>query len=260
MESLTVGQFDLVYNMFSLTVAAMGASALFFFFSQQQVAPKYRVALTVSGIVVSVACYHYFRIFDSWHAAYAYDAATSLYKPVEGVFFNRAYRYADWIITVPLLMVELVAVLALATAESRALLKKLTVAAFLMIALGYPGEVATATGPKIGWFIASFIPFVYILSVLWGELGRSLANQPQSVKEMVSGARWITLITWSFYPIAFLAPLAGLGAATGIVALEVGYTIADITAKCGFGLYIYGIARAKTLEETGLDLTKATAA
>ncbi len=257
--TLTTGQFELVYNMLSLTVAAMGASGLFFFLSQDQVAKKYRPALLVSGLVVFIACYHYFRIFESWDAAYAFTG--TLYEAT-GARFNEAYRYADWLITVPLLMVELIAVLALTKEKSRSLLIRLSLAATAMILLGYPGEVAADLTTKMVFFTASMIPFLYILSVLWGELGRSLERQPQSVKDMVSGARVITLVTWSFYPLAFLAPVVGLSGAAGLVALQVGYTIADITAKCGFGLYIYGIAKAKTdheLSESGKGLEPAAA-
>jgi len=73
MESLQIlspGQYSLVYNMLSLTVAAMGASTVFFFLSRGSVLPKYRPALIVSGLVTLIACYHYFRIFMSWTGAF----------------------------------------------------------------------------------------------------------------------------------------------------------------------------------------------
>ena len=86
---LTVAQFSIVSNMFSFTIAAMGASALFFFLSRSSVAPKYRPALMVSGLVVSIACYHYVRIYQSWHEAYA--LAGGVFKAT-AITFNDAYR------------------------------------------------------------------------------------------------------------------------------------------------------------------------
>ena len=123
---LSVAQFSIVSNMFSFTIATLGASAIFFFLSRSSVAPRYRPALMASGLVVSIACYHYFRIYEGWHQAYALSG--DLFKAT-AITFNDAYRYADWILTVPLLMVELVTVLALPKREGRSLLAKLVVAA-----------------------------------------------------------------------------------------------------------------------------------
>ena len=97
----------------------MGAAALFLFMSRAHVDSEYRPALLVSGLVVSIACYHYFMIRHSWHDAYA--LVDGGYKGT-GAAFNDFYRYADWILTVPLLMVELVAVLRLHSAKATSLL------------------------------------------------------------------------------------------------------------------------------------------
>ena len=126
LPQLTTFQFNVVDNVFSLTVATMGAAAIFFFLSRSLVAPKYRPALMVSGLVVTIACYHYFMIRLSWQSAYAYgDGAFT----ATGKGFNDFYRYADWILTVPLLMVELIAVMGLTKEVARPLLTKLVIAA-----------------------------------------------------------------------------------------------------------------------------------
>ena len=243
--SLSAGQFELVYNLLSLTVAAMFAAGLFFWGARDQVDRKFRPALLVSSLVVFIAGYHYFRIFESWGAAYALSDGRMV--PTE-VGFNDAYRYADWLITVPLLLVELVAVLALTRSESSALMKKLVVASVLMIGLGYPGEVAAETGVKWAWWIASMIPFLYILGTLMGKLGPIIQSETGEVQSRIKLARAVLIGTWLFYPISYLAPVLGLGGAFGETALQVGYTIADVTAKAGYGLVIYSIARAKSVE------------
>ena len=58
MPSLSIFQYNAVDNIFSMTVATMGAAALFLFLSRSNVDPEYRPALTVSGLVVAIACYH----------------------------------------------------------------------------------------------------------------------------------------------------------------------------------------------------------
>ena len=145
MPDLSVLQYNLVDNIFSMTVATMGAAAIFLFMSRASVDREYRPALMVSGLVVTIACYHYFMIRHSWQDAYllAEDGYAG-----SGAAFNDFYRYADWILTVPLLMVELVAVLRLEAGKARSLLTRLVIAAALMIALGYPGEVISSPD---GW-------------------------------------------------------------------------------------------------------------
>jgi len=250
---LTTFQFNIVDNMFSLTVAAMGAAALFFFMGRSLVAPKYRPALMVSGLVVTIACYHYFMIRLSWQGAFAYGDNTFT---ATGKGFNDFYRYADWILTVPLLLVELIAVMGLSKGVARPLLTKLVIAAALMIGLGYPGEVSQDWNTLMLWGILSTIPFLYILYVLWVELGKSLAGQPAQVRSLVSLARVVIVVTWMFYPIAYgirgdslpgaIPGLVPEKSGAGMVGTQIGYAIADITAKAGFGLLIFFIARAKT--------------
>ncbi len=179
MPDLTVLQYSLVDNIFSMTVATMGAAALFFFMARSTVGAAYRPALMVSGIVVAIACYHYFMIRHSWQDAYA--LGENGYTGT-GAAFNDFYRYADWILTVPLLLVELVVVMRLAKAKAAPMLTKLVIAAAAMIALGYPGEVISSPEGQTMRFIwggLSCIPFFYILYVLWVELTNSLETQPE---------------------------------------------------------------------------------
>ncbi|XZE19102.1 bacteriorhodopsin-like [Pirellulaceae bacterium SH449] len=255
MPDLTVLQYTIVDNIFSMTVATMGAAALFFFLSRSSVDEAYRPALMVSGIVVSIACYHYFMIRHSWQDAYT--LADGGYKGT-GAAFNDFYRYADWILTVPLLMVELIAVMRLEAGKARSLLTRLVIAAALMIALGYPGEVISSPEgwtTRVIWGALSSVPFFYILYVLWTELTKSLDTQPVAARKLIELARLVLLLTWAVYPIAYAlggtmtaleAKAGGAVDAGGIVGLQVGYAIADMTAKAGFGLLIYFIARAKS--------------
>ena len=243
---LSSGTYNAIYNGLSLAVAAMLAGTLFFFFSRSQVGFKYRPALLVSALVTAIACYHYFRIFNSWVDSHALndDGRYGLSK----IIFNDAYRYMDWILTVPLLLVELVAVLGLPKEESRPMLTKLAIAAFLMIALGYPGEIQSDLTQRTIWGTLSTIPFIYILVVLWQQLGTSLNRQPENVKSLVRGARLLTLASWGFYPLAYMIPLLGNNVPyeSTQLGVQVGYTIADIVAKVGLGVFIYFIAVTKT--------------
>jgi bacteriorhodopsin len=238
---LDYSQFQTVYNVLSFALASMLAATVFFFVVQGRVLPRYRQALVVSGIVTLIAGYHYFRIFNSFTEMNAMS-----YVLVNGDGFNEGYRYVDWLLTVPLLLFEAIAVLALAPAVRKGLMLKLIPASALMIILGYPGELATDTASKAIWGAASTIPFLYILYVLFVELSRAAKNQPEQVGKDLKGLRWLLLATWGVYPISYMFPMFGLEGADSFVWRQVGYSIADILAKCLFGLLIYKIAREKS--------------
>jgi bacteriorhodopsin len=242
LPTLSINEHALVYNMLSLAIAAMLGSFVFFVLARGQLHPRYRPAMILSSLVVAIAGYHYMRIFNSWDSAY--QLVAGVYQPT-GTPFNDAYRYVDWLLTVPLLVAELVAVLALAPSLRGKMMTRLVIAAVLMIGLGYPGEISSSSSARVFWAVLSTIPFVYILYVLWVELARAAASESESVRARLAQTRWVLLATWGFYPIAYALPLFNISGASATVGLQIGYSIADILAKCGYGFLIYSIARAK---------------
>jgi bacteriorhodopsin len=245
---LSNAQFQTVYNVFSFALAAMLFTSIFLLVSQARVLPRYRQAIVVSAMVCGIAAYHYIRIVNSFNAAYLpTEVGGPFALSAEG--FNEAYRYVDWLLTVPLLLLETVAVLALPRATRASLLTKLIPASVLMIALGYPGEIAVDTAPKMIWGALSTIPFLFILYVLFVELTKSLDRQPPEVAASVGRLRLLLIATWGVYPISYLFPLFGLDGADAFVARQVGYSIADVLAKCLYGLVIYKIARMKSADD-----------
>lgn len=249
MTELAQGQYSLVFNMLSFGVATMFAAFVFFLGSRSDVGPKYRPALLVSALVVFIAGYHYWRILGSWEAAYTF--VNGVYQP-SGKPFNDAYRYVDWFLTVPLLLVELVAVLNLAKDKSSSMLTRLVIASALMIALGYPGEISRDIPARHFWGILSTIPFTYILYVLWVELGKQLGKESAKVKSLLSNTRYLLIATWGFYPIVYSLPQFGVNVAEATVGIQVGYSIADVLAKAFYGVMIYRIARAKSEDDGSL--------
>ena len=245
--TLTEVQYNLVYNSFSFVIASMGAAFLFFLIVRNRVAPQHRMAITLSTLVVGIALYHYVRIFGSWSDAFSFVGGEYVQ---DGEPFNEGYRYVDWFLTVPLLLAELVVVLKLTKGKTRSLIARLTVAAIAMIALGYPGEIAAADSTaRTVWGVLSTIPFLYILYVLFVELGKSLDRQSGAVTKLVDGLRYIILATWGIYPIAYMLPSLIDDEANAEVARQVMYSVGDVLAKPLFGLLVLGIALAKSRED-----------
>jgi bacteriorhodopsin len=243
---LDPNNWNLVYNVFSFGLISMLACTVYTLVSQQRVLAKYRNALVMSSMVTFIAGYHYLRIFDSFK--HATTDGTVLLDGSQNAF-NEAYRYVDWLLTVPLLLVEVVAVLALTAAVSRSLIMRLVPASAAMIALGYPGEISEVQGTQILFGVLSTIPFLYILYVLFVELGKSLERQPEGVAKSVANLRLLLIATWGVYPIAYMFNIWGTASQESFVAVQVGYTIADVLAKCVFGLTILKIARMKSIAE-----------
>lgn len=249
---LSASQFNTVYNLLSLAIASLLFTAIYLLFSRGRVAPRYRNAVVVSAIVCGIATYHYIRIFDNFGESYPPGATVDAAHQLSNVGFNEAYRYVDWLLTVPLLLVETVAVLALAHSAQKSLLFKLVPASAAMIILGYPGELTAEIGPRLLWGTLSTIPFLYILYVLFVELTRSIDRQPVQVQHTIKMLRLALVGLWGIYPIAYLFPLFGgdfFAGADGFVLKQAGYSIADILAKAAFGLAIFKVARVKSALE-----------
>ena len=243
---LDSNQWNLVYNVFSLGLISMLATTIYTLVSQPRVLAKYRTALVMSSMVTFIAGYHYLRIFDSFK--HASEGGKVLLDGSQDAF-NEAYRYVDWLLTVPLLLVEVIAVLALAKEVARSLIMRLVPASAAMIALGYPGEISSDQNTQVLYGVLSTLPFIYILYVLFVELGKSLERQPAGVAETIGRLRLLLIATWGVYPIAYIFNIVGDATASSFVAVQVGYTIADILAKCVFGLTILKIAKMKSVAE-----------
>ncbi|MBL6759924.1 MAG: bacteriorhodopsin [Ilumatobacteraceae bacterium] len=231
---LTGDNYTLVYNALSFGTAVMLGAFVYFLTQINSVAKAYRSGVAVSAVVVGIAGYHYYRIWQGFS---------------EGEM-NEGYRYADWLITVPLLVIELLIVLGVANEVRKGLMLKLVPATVLMIALGYPGEVSSDNGTKWLWWVLAMIPFVYILWVLYGQLQEASSRESGAVAGAIKNATVVLLVTWCVYPIAYLFPVFDANSEGLEVLRQVGYTFADITAKALYGVMILGIAKARTANES----------
>jgi len=244
MEKLVTSNDQLVYNAFSFAVATMAISFVYYLVSRNRVSPAYRSAVTMSAMICGIAAYHYWRMFDNF---------------AKGEPWNEGYRYADWLLTVPLLVAELVVVSGVAKDKAKGLTTKLAVAALLMIAFGYPGETAAAgSNASMIWFVVSMVFFIYILWNLFaGDVGQALKGQSGAIGSKLNNLRYVLLVTWSVYPIAyllgdsgsFLAKAFDLSDGDSATIIQVGYTVADVLSKPGYGLLILGIAIARSESE-----------
>ena len=223
---------DFVGISFWLISMALVASTAFFFIETQRVEGKWKTSLTVSGLVTLVAAVHYFYMRDVW-------VATGETPTV--------YRYIDWLITVPLLMIEFYLILRAIANVSSGIFWRLTVGTLIMLVGGYAGEV----GYMNVWlgFVIGMAGWFYILyEIFAGEAGKLSAEQaPESVKSAFSTMRWIVTIGWAIYPLGyFYGYLATGDPASAADSLNVIYNLADVLNKIAFGVIIWNVAVTET--------------
>jgi len=250
---MTDSQFELVYNCLSLTLASMMASTIFFWLRVSSIAEQYKSALVITGLVTFIASYHYIRIFNSWVEAYKYPAVfnNTIQDPVlTGVPFNDAYRYMDWLLTVPLLLIEIVFVMNLTDEETTTQATRLGVASALMIIFGYPGELVLDEehiGTRWGYWAAAMVPFCFVVyTLIVGLATATESEQDANIRSKIKTAQWMTVISWCTYPIVYIIPMFGAKGATAVVGIQMGYCLSDVISKCGVGFLIYGITNAKS--------------
>ena len=219
----TLAADDFVGISFWLISMALIASTVFFFLERDRVSPKWKTSLTVSGLVTLVAAVHYFYMRDVW---------------VETGSTPTVYRYIDWLITVPLLMICL-----LATGLYLSL---------VMLVGGYLGEAGYMDVTVA--FIIGMAGWAYILyEIFAGEASKvSAQSAPPSVQSAFNTMRWIVTIGWAIYPVGyFFGYLTGSSPETSANALNIIYNLADVLNKIAFGLIIWQVAVSESEKSKG---------
>jgi len=259
MFAMTDLQYQAVYNVLSFSLASMMATTVYLWFRSFAVKDKYQSAVLISGLVTFIAAYHYMRIFNSWVTSYHYapgtvvNGAMDMKQPtLTGVPFNDAYRYMDWLLTVPLLLIEILLVMKLDERDFNDKARSLGVGSALMIVSGYYGELVVTgdlTPRWMCWFL-SMVFFLYIVfELLVGLTEATNSEADPVVAGKIRTAQVMTVISWCTYPVVYLFPMMGIDAAHAIVGIQIGYCCSDIISKCGVGLVIYQITYAKSMKE-----------
>ena len=213
---------DVVGISFWIATAVMAAGALFFFVERSTVKASWQTSLTVAALVCFVAFWHYMYMRDVW-------VATGESPTV--------YRYIDWLITVPMQIVEFYLILAACTAVSLGVFWKLLAGSLVMLLGGYFGETGVLS-PMVGFVVgmAGWIFIIYYIFV--GEAAQikdSAGNE--NLVLAFDGIKWIVTIGWAIYPVGYF--MGYLGGGVDSAGLNTLYNLADLVNKFLFGLVIW---------------------
>ena len=212
---------DMTGITFWLVTAAMLAATVFFFAERDVVKGKWKTSLSVAGLVTGVAFCHYLYMRGVWA-----DTGTS----------PTVYRYIDWLITVPLQIIEFYLILRVCTNVGSGLFWKLLGASLVMLIAGFLGEIGSA--PAWPAFIVGMVAWLYIIwEVFSGEAGKLNASSGNAAAQSAfSTIRLIVTIGWAIYPLGYIL---GVGSNPDMANANIIYNLADFINKIAFGLAIY---------------------
>ena len=220
-----LAQDDFVGISFWVISMGMLAATAFFFMETGNVAAGWRTSVIVAGLVTGIAFIHYMYMREVWVSTG--DSPT-------------VYRYIDWLITVPLQMVEFYLILSAVGKANSGMFWRLLLGSIVMLVGGYLGE-AGYINATLG-FIIGMAGWVYILyEIFSGEAGKAAAKSGNKALVTAFGAmRMIVTVGWAIYPLGYV-----FGYLTGGVdaeSLNVVYNLADFVNKIAFGLVIWAAA------------------
>ena len=220
-----LAQDDFVGISFWVISMGMLAATVFFFMEAGNVSAGWRTSVVVAGLITGVAFIHYMYMREVW--------VTTGDSPT-------VYRYIDWLITVPLQMVEFYLILTAVGKANSGMFWRLLLGSVVMLVGGYLGE-AGYINATLG-FIIGMAGWVYILyEVFSGEAGKAAAKSGNKSLVTAFGAmRMIVTVGWAIYPLGYV-----FGYLTGGVdanSLNVVYNLADFVNKIAFGLVIWAAA------------------
>jgi len=228
-ETVLLAADDFVGISFWVISMGMLAATAFFFMERGSVASGWKTSVTVAGLVTGIAFIHYMYMRGVW---------------VQTGESPTVYRYIDWLITVPLQMIEFYLILAAVRKVPGGIFWRLLIGSLVMLIGGYLGE-AGYINALLG-FIIGMAGWLYILyEVFSGEAGKAAAKAGnKGLATAFSAMRMIVTIGWAIYPLGYV-----FGYLTGGVdaaSLNVIYNLADFINKIAFGLVIWAAAMQNT--------------
>ncbi len=245
--TVSIEAFEVVGHILTVGYAAMAASLLYFVLTKNDNMPKYRMSSVLSVVVMTSALLLLYTQKQSWTSAYMFDATAGAYVLREGAeLFTNGYRYLNWMIDVPMLLIQILFVAGIAGVAFRKYLVQFSFSGVLMVVTGYvgqfyePGRAAENITAWLVWGFISTVFFVWVLVLITRVIREGKANMKGSKAQGIFGAILpLFYFSWFLYPGAYLMPaLMSMGIADyefSIVAQQLTYTTADVLSKVIYG-------------------------
>jgi bacteriorhodopsin len=224
MKDVMLNPADFVGMSFWIISAAMTAATFFFFMERDRAVGKWKTSLSVAALVTGIAAIHYFYMREVWIATGASPTT---------------FRYVDWILTVPLQIIEFYLILGAIAVVKASLFWRLLIASIVMLVFGYFGEI-NFMNVWVAFLIAMLAWLYIIYEIFIGEASKINAeNGTEASKKAFHALRLIVTVGWAIYPIGYILGYIGSGNEN---TLNIIYNLADFLNKIAFGVVIWAAA------------------
>ena len=233
-DAASVAPGDFTGFTFFIGSVSMLAATVWFLMQHGQVDKKFKDSMLVAALITGIAAVHYFYMREQW--VLTGESPTEL-------------RYIDWILTVPLMVVEF----ALLTGVG---MRKLFWASVVMLVTGYFGESGVMGGTATIWGTALALAYFYMayevgcLTIFGGPtgaVGTALNSASGKIPSAGRMLQWFVLVGWAIYPLGYLMGTdAGMwyeGMSNIALDMNVVYNVGDAINKIGFGMAVWSAAR-----------------
>lgn len=226
-----LGAHDIVGMTFYVAMNAMLACTVFFFLERDSVPKQWRKSITVAMLVTGIATWNYMFMKTTW--VKTQDSPT-------------VYRYTDWLITVPLQIVEFYLILSAVTRVSTSLFWKLLIASVIMLVGGYLGEIG-AVSVLVGFGVGMAGWLYIVFEIFAGEAASvSASSGSKAAQSAFNTLRLIVSIGWIIYPLGYyLVYLGPTVTYHSQSVVNIVYNLADVVNKGAFGLCIWAAAKSE---------------
>lgn len=258
-QGLSEMAYQMVAHVLTLGYAVMLAALLYFILTMKTVAPKYRISSVLSVVVMVSAFLLLYAQTQNWTSSFVFNAEKGRYFLGEGSdLFNNGYRYLNWLIDVPMLLFQILFVVALTGAKFSRIRNQFWFSGAAMVITGYIGQYyeVTSIGTYAIWGAISTVFFIHILYLMHKVIKEGQVGLPAKAQRTLRSIWVLFLIAWMLYPGAYLMPhLGGIAAEgglfneTGMVARQITYTIADVSSKVIYGVLLTVVAYNRSLAD-----------
>ena len=251
-DTFTSTQWSVVLASLVVAGFALFAGMIYQLTSQGEVGSAYKTSVRTGAMLQGVAFLAYVVLTLVW--IFGFNRVGNNYVP-SSLHFDNGFRYVDWAVTVPLLMIELSAVLKLTGPARQKLRSILVPAALLMVVTGYVGTDPASNhdlehGPLLVWGAISTVFFLIAFGVLFPAIGTSIKELPKESGTSLRNIIFLLSFTWGVYPIVYLFPVFfGTGSHDAATVRQILFSVTDIAAKAGYGVLIHKIAVQRTAQD-----------
>lgn len=255
--TLSTGQHQIVLYVLGVAALAFLAGFLRVWLTRTEVGTRYRTAVSARLGMIEVALVSYVALVLVFLGAY--EPSAEGWAPTSGAIDLFAVRYIGWTVSVPLLTVELLAVCAIAGNRARRTRTIALAGAVGMILSGFLGAIVIDDGSStFALVLFALIGTVFggvVAVVLIQAVRRSRPLLTPQAQSLLNHATAVLLGGWIIYPLVYLLPLLGGGAAVTVTMIVV-LTLADVTVKLVFAGRIHRVAKLRTAEDVraGVDV------